>query len=143
MRETNAIKFFVLHQEGDAHEWWYYGLITLRHASITSYTNLTHGLVERFDRKDPELHFRELGNLKKRDNTKASLAEFQRLLVMVSNISEVRLIMLFIDGFFEPLRGWVQSNWSLSFQDVVSRGRGMLDVVSKTRALEPTRPTFP
>lgn len=82
-------------------------MITLRHASITSYTNLTHGLVERFDRKDPKLHFRELGNMKKIDNTKVSIVEFQRLSVMVSNIFEVRLIMLFIDGFFEPLRGWV------------------------------------
>jgi hypothetical protein len=29
--------------------------------------------------------------------------------VMVSNISEGRLVMLFVEGLMEPLRGWVKA----------------------------------
>lgn len=40
--------------------WWYHGLITLGHASITYYLDFTQRLIERFDRKDTEIHLREL-----------------------------------------------------------------------------------
>jgi hypothetical protein len=50
----------ILHLDGEAHEWWYHGLVTLGHASITSYMDFTQRLIDRFDKKDPELHFKEL-----------------------------------------------------------------------------------
>lgn len=37
------------------------------------------------------------------------ISEFQRVAVMVINISEARLIMLFIEGLDDPLRGWVRA----------------------------------
>jgi hypothetical protein len=64
MTETEAIKLATLHLDGEAHEWWYYGLVTLGHAGITSYLDFTQRIIERFDRKDPEIHFRELAQLK-------------------------------------------------------------------------------
>lgn len=64
MCETNAIRFSTLHLEGDVQEWWYHGLITLVHIHITSYIEFTKRLIERFDRKDLELHFRELAHLR-------------------------------------------------------------------------------
>ena len=45
MRETQAIKYSTLHLEGEAHEWWYHGLVTLGHASITSYLDFTQRLI--------------------------------------------------------------------------------------------------
>jgi len=59
--------------------------------------------VERFDRKDPEPHSIELANLKQTRSTEASIVEFQRLAVMVSNIVEEKLIMLLIERLVEPL----------------------------------------
>jgi hypothetical protein len=64
MMEADAIKLATLHLDGEAHEWWYHGLVTLGHAGITSYLDFTQRLIERFDKKDPELHFRELAQLK-------------------------------------------------------------------------------
>jgi hypothetical protein len=58
--ESEAIKFTTLHLEGEAHEWWYHGLVTLGHNKITSYLEFTERLMEIFDRRDTELHFRDL-----------------------------------------------------------------------------------
>lgn len=64
MRETNVIQFSTLHMEGEIQEWWHHGLITLGHIHITSYTKFTLRLIKRFERKDLELHFRELAHLR-------------------------------------------------------------------------------
>lgn len=49
MIEVGAIQFATLHLEGEAHEWWYHGLVTLGHANITFYEDFTQRLIERFD----------------------------------------------------------------------------------------------
>jgi hypothetical protein len=64
MIEAKEIKFSTLHLDGEAHEWWYHGLITLGHSNITSYEDFTQRLMDRFDRKDPKIHFRELAQLR-------------------------------------------------------------------------------
>jgi hypothetical protein len=64
MTETEAISFATLHLEGEAHEWWYHGLVTLGHSHITFYREFTDRLMDRFDRKDLEIHFRDLAQLR-------------------------------------------------------------------------------
>ena len=64
MTEAEAISFATLHLEGEAHEWWYHGLVTLGHDHITSYREFTERLMDRFDRTDPEIHFRDLAQLR-------------------------------------------------------------------------------
>ena len=105
MKEANAIRFSTLHLEGDAQEWWYHGLITLGHIDITSYQEFTQRLLDRFERKDLELHFRELAHLRQTGSVEAFVTKFQRIVVMVTNISESRLIMLFVEGLVGPLCG--------------------------------------
>ena len=63
MTEVEAISFSTLHLEGESHEWWYHGLVTLGHNRITSYLDFTKRLMERFDRRDPELQFRDFSQL--------------------------------------------------------------------------------
>ena len=75
MTETGAVKLDNLHLYGEAHEWWYHGLVTLGHNTITSYPNFTQRLIERFDRKDPEVHFRELAQLKQIGSADAFISE--------------------------------------------------------------------
>ena len=41
MTEVEAIKMATLHLEGEAHDWWFHGLSTLGHASMTSYKEFT------------------------------------------------------------------------------------------------------
>ena len=57
MTKTKAIKVATLHLEGEAHYWWFHGLITLGHAGVTKYDEFTQRVLERFDRKDPEEYF--------------------------------------------------------------------------------------
>jgi hypothetical protein len=69
MTKVEAIKFATQHLDGEAHEWWYHGQVTLGHASITTYEDFTQRdftqrLMDRFEKKDPEIHFRELAQLR-------------------------------------------------------------------------------
>jgi hypothetical protein len=60
MTEDEENNFSTLHMDGEAHVLWYHGLVTLGHANITSYKDFTERLMDRFDKKDLEIHFREI-----------------------------------------------------------------------------------
>ena len=129
----DAIKLATFHFYGEAHEWWYQGLVTLGHNTITSYPYFTQRLIEQFDRKDPEVHFRELAQLKQIGSADAFISEFQRIAVMVIDISESRLIMLFTEALTEPLQGWVKSYRPTTLADAISQTRHLQDAVPKIR----------
>jgi hypothetical protein len=76
MTEIEAISFATLHLEGEAHEWWYHGLVTSGHSCITSYRDFIDRLMYRFDQKDPEIHFRDLAQLRQTGTTEAFITEF-------------------------------------------------------------------
>ena len=76
MIETEAISFTTLHLEGEAHEWWYHELVTLGHSHITSYMDFIDRLMDRFDRKDLKINFRDLAQLRQTSTTKAFIKEF-------------------------------------------------------------------
>ena len=109
MPEEDAIRFSTLYLEGVTHEWWYHGLVTLGHNLITTYEEFTSMLIERFDVKDPELSFHELAQLKQHGSLDADVNGFQQLLFMVPNISERRLVILFMEGLMEPLKDWLKA----------------------------------
>jgi hypothetical protein len=119
MTETEAISFATLHLEGEAHEWWYHGLVTLGHSGITSYREFTERLMDRFDRRDPEIHFRDIAQLRQTGTAEAFITEFQWVAVAVTDISQPRLIMLFTKGLTEPLRGWVKAYKPPTLQDAI------------------------
>jgi hypothetical protein len=125
MRELEAIKFATMYLDGKAHDWWYHGLTTLGHNQIVSYTEFTQRLMDRFDQGDPELHFRELTQLKQTGTTEAYIEDFQRLAVMVHDISPTRLMMLFTEGLMEPLKGWVKAFKPTNLQDAIWRTRDL------------------
>jgi hypothetical protein len=60
MTEIEAINFIALHLEGEAHKWWHHGLVTLGHSHISSYMKFTERIMDMFERRDPEIHFRDL-----------------------------------------------------------------------------------
>jgi hypothetical protein len=74
MTETEAINFSTLHLEGEAHEWWYHGLVALGHSRITSYREFTERLMDKFDRRDPEIHFKDLAQLRQTGTTEAFIS---------------------------------------------------------------------
>jgi hypothetical protein len=77
MTETEAISFTTLHLEGEAHEWWYHRLVTFGHIRTTSYREFTDRIMDRFDRKDPEIHFRDLAQLRQTNIVEAFITDFQ------------------------------------------------------------------
>jgi hypothetical protein len=116
-------------------------MTTLGHAHIVTYAEFTGRLVHRFDRRDPELSFRDLAQLKQTGTTDAYISDFQRISVMVTDISEARLVMLFTEGLAEPLRGWVKAYKPTTLQDAVGRARDLQESVPKTKFTP--RPDFP
>jgi hypothetical protein len=125
MREMEAIKFATMYLDGKAHECWYHGLTTLGHNQIVSYTEFTQRLIDRFDLGDSELHFREPTQLKQTGTTEAYINEFQILAVMVQDMSPTRLMMLFIEGLMEPLKGWVKAFKPTSLQEAIWKTRDL------------------
>jgi hypothetical protein len=109
MIDIEDINFLTLHLEGEANKWWYHELVTLGHSCITSYREFIDRLMDRFDRKDPKIHFRDLAQLRQTGTTEVFITEFQWEVMVVIDISEPRLIMLFTEGLTEPLRGWLKA----------------------------------
>jgi hypothetical protein len=62
--KTEAISFTTLHLEGEEHKWWHHGLVMLGHSHITSYREFTERIMDRFERRDPEIHFMDLAQLR-------------------------------------------------------------------------------
>ena len=89
--------------------------------------------MERFDKKDPDIHFRDLAQLKQTSSVETFISEFQRDSIMVSDISESRLIMLFTEALSEPLRGWVKAYRPITLQDAISRTLDLQDSVPKNK----------
>ena len=85
----------ILHIEGESSDWWFHGLRTLGHDHILPCDGFSNALMEIFERKDPELPFKELAQLKQVGTSEAYMLEFEKLLVMVSDVSMARLVLLF------------------------------------------------
>lgn len=108
-------------------------MVTIGHDQITSYVEFTERLIERFDRKDPKLHFKELVQLKQLGPLENYISEFQRLSVLVTDISQRRLMVLFMDGLADPLRGWIKALNPLTLQEAIKKARGMEASSSRSR----------
>jgi hypothetical protein len=109
MTETEDINFTTLHLEGEAHEWHHHGLVMLGHSHINSYREFTERIMDGFDRRDPKIHFRDLAQLGQTSTPKAFIIEFHRVFMVVTDISEPRLIILFTKGLTKTLRVWVNA----------------------------------
>ena len=94
--------------------------------------------MECFDKKDPKIHFRDLAQLKQIGNSEAFVSEFQRLAVMVSNISKSRLIIQITEALSEALRGWVKAYRPITLQDAISRTLDLQDSVPKNKQPQKT-----
>jgi hypothetical protein len=133
MIEKEVINFATLRLEAEAHKWWHHGLVMLGHSLITSYREFTERLMDMFDRRDPEIHFRDLAQLRQTGTTEPFITEFQRVSVAVTDISEPRLIMLFTEGLTEPLRGWVKAYGPHTLHDAILCTRDFADSIPKTK----------
>ena len=97
--------------------------------------------MEQFYRKDLEIHFRELAQLKQTGSAEAFISEFQRIAVMVTDVSESRLTMLFTEALTEPLWEWVKAYKPPTLQEAINRDRYLQDSVPKNRF--PLKTNFP
>ena len=141
--EIEAINITVLHFEGEAHNWWFYGLSTLGNANVTTYSEFTRRLVEKFDRKDPEAPFMSLAKLKQSGNVETYISEFLSLSVMVPNFSTTRRVYMFIDGLDEPLHGLFKSTKPTTLHDAIERARDLQDALPKAKETFQNKPSYP
>ena len=59
--------------------------------------------------------------------------EFQRLAVLVTNNSERRLVVLFMDGLSNPLRGWVKGHDPAKLQEATKKARDLVPSFFRSR----------
>jgi hypothetical protein len=72
--------------------------------------------------------------------TEAYITEFQRMAVMVIDILEQRLVMLFTEGLIEPLIGWVKAFRPTALQDDIMKTHDMVGTVPKKTQVKPFIP---
>ena len=116
-------------------------MVTLQHNQVTSYQDFVDRLVERFDKKDSEVFFRDLAQLRQTDSLEVYINEFQRLSVMVQDVSERRLVILFTEGLSEPLKGWIKAFDPPSLQEAMKKARGMEFAAPKSKSLHKEIPS--
>ncbi|XP_057870180.1 uncharacterized protein LOC131076862 [Cryptomeria japonica] len=109
MAANEAIQFVVLHFEGVAYAWWHHGLVTQNHALIHLYPKFTERLIARLDMKDVELYYEYLALLKQLGHVESYINEFQCIAVMVPEMLDRRVVILFIEGLHERYRGLVKA----------------------------------
>lgn len=132
----------MLHLEDEANEWWFHGLSTLAHESVTAYEKFTWRLVEIFYERDPYAQFFELAKLKQSRNPETYIFELLKLSVMVPDLSTARRVYMFIDGLAEPSHGMVKSTRPTILQDAIERARDLQDSFLRTRAQFQQKPSF-
>ena len=141
--KIEAIKIASLQFEGEEHNWWFHGLSTLGHANVTTYSEFTRRLVERFHRRDPQATFMSLAMLKQSGNTESYISEFLILSIMVPNLSAARRVYMFIDGLDEPLHGLFKSTKPTTLHDAIDRARDLQDAFPKENENFQHKPSFP
>lgn len=141
MTEEEAIKFVILHLEVLAHEWWHHGIVTQGFGQVSTYVDLSHKLTKRFDRKDPEAYFHELTRLKQTSIMDDYVSEFQRLAVMVSDVSDERLMFFFIEGLSESFCGLVRTLELATLEEAIRRALSLEDSTQKGKTIGKSTPT--
>eukprot|EP00253_Pinus_taeda_P027462 PITA_27462 len=102
MSEAEAIKVATLRLDDKAQDWWFHGMVTLGHSTVTTYAEFTRRLMERFDRRDPKQHFVELTRLKQTGSPETYIADFLRVSVMVPELSTTRRVYMYVEGTRTP-----------------------------------------
>lgn len=142
MMEMEAIKMATLHLEGEAHDWWFISLSTLGHDCVISYEDFTRRVVEHFDRRDLEAHFRELSQLRQTGHPEHYILRFLRVSIMVPDLFDARRVHIY-RGLQDPLRGLVKSHRPSTLQEAVTCARDLQGEIPKTRALIASRTPYP
>ncbi len=138
-----AIKFAALHLEGVAHEWWHHDTITLGHDQINTYAEFIERLIDRFGGKDPELNFKDLAQLRQTELVDQYIAEFQKISVLVTNISERRQTVLFMDWLTELLKGWVKWFNLATLSEAIKKAQSMTSsLASSSRGYSHSKPSM-
>ena len=98
MVEEDALKMAILHLEGEGSDFWFHSIIIFGHYQILYYEGLSDELMDRFERKDPKIPFKELTQLKQVGTPEAYMLEFENISVMVFDVSMDRLVLFFTKG---------------------------------------------
>jgi hypothetical protein len=88
-------------------------------------------MMDMFYRKDPNIQFRELAQLRKMGTPDSYVREFQWMEVIVTDVSEKRLVMFFMKGLVEPLRDWVKAFNPNTLQKSIMKTQDMENAIPK------------
>ena len=95
MEERDAIKLAALHIDRESIYCWFHCMKILGHGQVVTYGEFIRKLTERFDRRDPDIYFWDLAHIRQVGTPEAYISKFQKVAVMVTDISESSLILLF------------------------------------------------
>ena len=74
MAKRASIKLEALHIDGEDNDLWFHGMNTLGHDQVFTYEEFTWRLAKIFDRRDPDIAFRELAHIRQVGTPKAYIS---------------------------------------------------------------------
>ena len=109
MKESDVVQFASLNLEDVAYDWWYHGMTTQGHDQVTTFDDFSQRVIDTFDLKDDEEYFKELSKLKQTKSVNEYIEEFQKVAIMVLDMSEKMIVYLFLDGLEDSVKGLVKA----------------------------------
>ena len=107
--ESDVVQFVSLYLEDAAYDWWYHGMTTQGHDQVTTFDDFSQRMIDRFHLKDDEEYSKELSKLKQTKSVNEYIEEFQKVAIMVPDMSEKRIVYLFLDGLQDSVKGLVKA----------------------------------
>ncbi len=78
-------------------------------------------MIDIFDLKDDEEYFEELSKLKQTKSVNEYIEEFQKVDIMVPDMSEKRIVYLFLDSLEDYVKGLVKAFSPSTLQEAIKR----------------------
>ena len=142
MKESDFVQLASLHLEDPAYDWWYHGMTTQGHDRITTFDDFSQRVIDRFDLKDDEEYFKELSKLKQTKSVNEYIEEFQKVVVMVPDMSEKRIVYLFLDGLEDSVKGLFKAFSPSTLQEAIKRSLQLETCVPMKLATNKKHPNF-
>ena len=96
-------------------------MTTQGHDHVTTFDDFSQRVTDRFHLKDDEQYFKELSKLKQTKLVNEYIEEFQKVAVMVPDMSEKMIVYLFLDGLEDFFKGLVKAFSPSTLQEAIKR----------------------
>lgn len=111
---------------------------TQGHSQVATFDDFSQRLLDRFEIKDEDEYFKELVGLKQTGSINEYVEIFQKIAVMVPDMSKKRIVYLFLEGLEEPVKSLVKACAPSTLREAIKRSLQLeVSMPKKTMVWQP------